>query len=53
MENIRKYITGRDPVFMETPYITVCTDDEQSIQAGVNWWLDLTGSGGEGMVVKP
>ena len=53
MENIRKYITGRDPVFMETPYITVCTDDEQSIQSGVNWWLDLTGSGGEGMVVKP
>ncbi len=20
---------------------------------GVNWWLDLTGNGGEGMVVKP
>ena len=53
MENIRKYITGCDPVFMETPYITVDTEDEASISAGVNWWLDLTASGGEGMVVKP
>ena len=53
MENIRKYITGRDPVFMETPYITVDTEDEASISAGVQWWLDLTASGGEGMVVKP
>ena len=54
MENIRKYITnGSDPVFMETPYITVDTEDEASIQAGVDWWLELTGSGGEGMVVKP
>ncbi len=53
MENIRKHITGRDPVFMETPYITVDTDAEQSIQAGVDWWLSLTAGGGEGMVVKP
>ncbi len=53
MENIRKYITGKDPVFMETPYITVDTENEQSIQAGVDWWLELTAGGGEGMVVKP
>ncbi|MBR6873891.1 MAG: polynucleotide kinase-phosphatase [Ruminococcus sp.] len=54
MENIRKYITnGSDSVFMETPYITVDTEDNASIQAGVDWWLNLTGSGGEGMVVKP
>ena len=53
METIRKYIAGIDPVFMETPYICVNTDDEESAQNGVNWWLELTGSGGEGMVVKP
>lgn len=54
MENIRKYITnGTDPIFMQTPYITVDTEDEASIRAGVDWWLELTGSGGEGMVVKP
>lgn len=53
MENIRKYITGIDPVFMQTPYLCVDTNDEQSVQAGVDWWLELTAGGGEGMVVKP
>ena len=53
METIRKYITGKDPVFMETPYLCVDTKDEASVENGVNWWLSLTGSGGEGMVVKP
>ena len=53
MESIRKYITGIDPVYMETPYLRVDTEDEQSVQAGVDWWLSLTGNGGEGMVVKP
>ncbi|HAG12773.1 MAG TPA: polynucleotide kinase-phosphatase [Ruminococcus sp.] len=53
MENIRKYITGIDPVYMETPYLCVDTEDEQSVQNGVEWWLSLTASGGEGMVVKP
>ena len=53
METIRKYITGIDPVFMETPYLCVDTEDAQSVENGVNWWLSLTGSGGEGMVVKP
>ena len=53
MENIRKYITGIDEVFMETPYLCVDTEDEASVQAGVDWWLELTAGGGEGMVVKP
>ena len=53
MENIRKYMTGIDPVYMETPYLCVDTEDETSVQAGVDWWLALTESGGEGMVVKP
>lgn len=53
IENVRKYITGIDPVFMETPWICVDTEDEESVQKGVDWWLDLTENGGEGMVVKP
>lgn len=53
MENIRRYITGIDPVYMETPYLCVDTEDENSVQEGVQWWLDLTAGGGEGMVVKP
>ena len=31
----------------------VDTADERSVAAGVDWWMKLTGSGGEGMVVKP
>lgn len=53
METIKRYITGIDPVFMETPYLCVDTEDEASITNGVDWWLSLTGNGGEGMVVKP
>ena len=53
MENIRKYMTGIDPICMETPYLCVDTEDEASVQAGVDWWLTLTEHGGEGMVVKP
>ena len=53
METIRKYLINSDPVLMATPYICVDTEDEASRDAGVDWWLSLTGEGGEGMVVKP
>ena len=36
-----------------TGRLMVDTGDEASVAAGVRWWLDLTGAGGEGMVVKP
>lgn len=53
MEKIRQYCTAVDPIFMATEYICVDTADENSVNAGVDWWMKLTGSGGEGMVVKP
>ncbi len=53
METIRRYIVGTDALFMPTEYMVVDVDDEQSVQRGVDWWLELTGAGGEGMVVKP
>ena len=53
MEKIRQYCTGTDPVFMATEYICVDTADEKSVNDCVGWWLRLTESGGEGMVVKP
>ena len=53
MEKIRQYCTGIDPVFMATEYVCVDTADEKSVQVGVDWWMKLTRSGGEGMVVKP
>ena len=36
-----------------TPYRVVDITDEASVQAVINWWLELTKQGGEGMVVKP
>ena len=53
METIAKYMTKSDPIFMATNYIVVDLSDENSITAAVNWWEELTNSGGEGMVVKP
>lgn len=53
METIKRYMTGIDPIFMETMYRVVEVNDTQSVQQGVDWWLQLTGAGGEGMVVKP
>ncbi|MFE3018884.1 polynucleotide kinase-phosphatase [Streptomyces sp. NPDC059256] len=36
-----------------TRRLVVATGDEESVRAGVDWWLEMTGRGGEGMVVKP
>ncbi|KUH39353.1 MULTISPECIES: polynucleotide kinase-phosphatase [Streptomyces] len=36
-----------------TRRLLVDTGDETSVRAGVDWWLELTERGGEGMVVKP
>jgi len=36
-----------------TRRLYVDTGDPESVQAGVDWWLEMTGRGGEGMVVKP
>lgn len=36
-----------------TRRLYVDTGDEASVRDGVDWWLELTGRGGEGMVVKP
>lgn len=38
---------------MATAHLLVDTTDTQSIEAGIAWWEELTGRGGEGMVLKP
>ncbi|MDR1174136.1 MAG: polynucleotide kinase-phosphatase [Treponema sp.] len=53
METIKRRMTGADPLFVATNHITVDLDNGQSVADAADWWLDLTGSGGEGMVVKP
>ncbi|WP_018547252.1 polynucleotide kinase-phosphatase [Streptomyces sp. LaPpAH-108] len=36
-----------------TRRLYVDTGDPESVRAGTDWWLEMTGRGGEGMVVKP
>jgi protein phosphatase len=40
-------------LFQPTRHLVVETGDPTSVQAGLAFWLELTGAGGEGMVVKP
>jgi len=43
-----------DPgTFRATPSVVVDLEDEGSEAAATAWWEELTGKGGEGMVVKP
>ncbi|WP_079198348.1 polynucleotide kinase-phosphatase [Streptomyces sp. CB03911] len=41
------------PLLRGTGRLLVDTSDERSVEAGIAWWEELTGAGGEGMVVKP
>jgi protein phosphatase len=38
---------------LATPFRVVDLSDATQTDAATAWWLELTGSGGEGMVVKP
>ena len=42
-----------DPVFLATATREVDLTDPGSVAAAMAWWEELTGRGGEGMVVKP
>ncbi|MCK8676070.1 polynucleotide kinase-phosphatase [Streptomyces lichenis] len=48
-------LVEHDPtgLIQTTRRLVVDTGDEESVRAAVDWWLELTGAGGEGMVVKP
>jgi polynucleotide kinase-phosphatase len=42
-----------DDLLATTRRLTVDLGSPESVEAGVRWWEELTGAGGEGMVVKP
>lgn len=47
-------ICGHDPQLLHaTPFKVINLTDPASEQEGIAWWEELTGRGGEGMVVKP
>jgi polynucleotide kinase-phosphatase len=45
--------SDRSGLLRHTARMTVDTGDEESVAAATAWWEELTGAGGEGMVVKP
>jgi protein phosphatase len=53
MEMLAKLRSGDDPLLYPTAYQVVDVTDADSQTEGVRWWGNLTGRGGEGMVVKP
>ena len=53
MSEIRKFVSEDEQTFRQTRTIEVELCEEASIQAGVDWWMQLTDKGGEGMVIKP
>ncbi|HKC86248.1 MAG TPA: polynucleotide kinase-phosphatase [Blastocatellia bacterium] len=53
METLARLCRADEELLLATPYRVVELDDPASIDAGGAWWEELTGRGGEGMVVKP
>lgn len=53
METLAGLCSGQEQVLAATPCQVVDLDDEASCSEATSWWEDLTGRGGEGMVVKP
>lgn len=53
METLAGLCAASDRLLLGTTYKTVQLTDPASVAEGVAWWDELTGNGGEGMVVKP
>lgn len=53
MNTLAKVATVTPALVVATPYKTIDLTDEASAREGIEWWQQLTGAGGEGMVVKP
>ncbi|MFA0963938.1 polynucleotide kinase-phosphatase [Roseivirga sp. BDSF3-8] len=53
MEAIRNLSEADPGLIIATPYKVVNLADESACEALIQWWTELTGKGGEGIVVKP
>jgi protein phosphatase len=53
METLRRLCAADDGLLFVTNYKVIDVSDEASLKEGIDWWLELTTRGGEGMVVKP
>lgn len=53
MDTLARLCAADPKLLLPTPYKLVDVTNPESQAAGIQWWNELTGSGGEGMVVKP
>jgi len=53
METIDAFCVQDTDILLRTPYKIVDLNDPASQKVSLDWWEELTGSGGEGIVVKP
>ena len=54
MTEIQKFCDAEpSDLFFATRHMQVDLNDDASVKVAEQWWLDMTSSGGEGMVVKP
>ncbi len=53
MEKLAEICGASDGLLLATPYKVVDVTDTMSVEEATLWWEELTGRGGEGMVVKP
>ncbi len=52
METLERFAKC-DTLFAPTRWRLIDVTDEHQVASGIDWWQDLTASGGEGFVVKP
>ena len=53
LETIDELVAAAPKILQRTERRVVALDDQTQIDDAVEWWLELTERGGEGMVVKP
>lgn len=53
MELLTRLCESAPGFFQKTPCLKVDVTDQASQEQAIAWWTELTGQGGEGMVVKP
>ena len=53
METLARICATDPELLLATPFRVVDLTDKTDQQKGIQWWEELTASGGEGMVVKP
>ncbi|HST09147.1 MAG TPA: polynucleotide kinase-phosphatase [Terriglobales bacterium] len=53
METLARICAADPDLLLATPFRVVDLTDKADQEKGIQWWEELTASGGEGMVVKP